>query len=229
MMNFLRSKMKIVLWIIVITFIGGIFLMQYTSNKIRTDVACINGVKIPYEVYRQQLNQRLQNIRTEKPDLRLSDSDLKQIKQDIINYLILEELLWQEAMKYGISISDAELAETIRSFPYFQKDKQFSNQLYYQTLRYVFRSTPEEYEERIKKILVTEKVKRLVLSGVKLTSQEVEFQSQRRKITKKEDTAKLPQTIMQEKMLLLRNRWLESIYKKAKIENNMQKVEKLGL
>jgi hypothetical protein len=132
-------------------------------------------------------------------------------------------------MKYGISISDAELAETIRSFPYFQKDKQFSNQLYYQTLRYVFRSTPEEYEERIKKILVTEKVKRLVLSGVKLTSQEVEFQSQRRKITKKEDIDKLPQTIMQEKMLFLRNRWLESIYKKAKIENNMQKVEKMGL
>ena len=68
MMNFLRKRMKLFLWIIVVTFVGGIFLMQYTSRKFSTAVAEVNGVEIEYETYKQQLFQRLQNWRSNNPE-----------------------------------------------------------------------------------------------------------------------------------------------------------------
>lgn len=231
MMNFLRKRMKTFLWLIVITFVGGIFLMQYTSRKLGTEVAVVNKTKIPLETYRQQLRQRLQNIRNEDKDEELTDEDVNKIKQDVIGYLVLEELLWQEAKKYGLRISDKELAATIRSFPQFQKDGQFHEQIYLQTLKYAFRSTPDKYEQRIKKLLITEKMKRLIFSGIKITGREVEYERTRRNIEKpgEEEEDTLPQIVMQGKMMHLRNRWFNNLYKNAKIINNLPKLEARGL
>ncbi len=230
MMNYLRKRMKVFLWIIVITFVGGIFLMQYTARRFSNEAAEVNGVKIPYETYKQQLQQRLQSSRSENPEEELKDEDVKRIKQDVISYLILEELLWQEAGKYNLKISDKELAATIRSFPQFQKEGQFYNEIYMQTLKYAFRTTPDKYEKRIRKILITEKMKRLVFSGIKITSREIEHERFRRNTEKPEEGEEdtLPGTVMQSKMMLLRNRWFNNIYKDAKITNNLQRIEKLG-
>ena len=205
--------------------------MQYTAKRLGNEVAVVNGVKIPYETYKQQLYQRLQSRRNENPEEDLTDEEVNQMKQDLVGYLILEELLWQESSKYGLSLSDKELAATIRSFPQFQKDGQFIEELYLQTLKYAFRTSPDKYEERIRKIMVTEKMKRLIYSGVKITGREVALERERRNLEppKEGEDDTLPSTIMQSKMMTLRNNWFNNIYKNAKIENNLPRLERMGL
>jgi len=224
MMNFVRKNVKTFLWCIAIAFIGGIFLWNFSTQRLVDCVVKVNGTKISYSSFLDSVNVRIRNWYDQNPETDLSDDQRKEIKSEVLNSLIQEELLLQEAKKYRIYVSQSEVINIIRSLPQFQREGKFDPQLYFYILRNYFRTEPAVYEAYLKRVIINQKMRDLIISNVKVTDQEVKDEYERRKIKEKEEDYK--ESFLQEKKVLFYRQWLLSLYQKAKIINNLDKIEK---
>jgi peptidyl-prolyl cis-trans isomerase D len=224
MMSFLRKNVKTFLWCIVISFVIGVFLWNFSTRRLIDCVVRVNGIKISYSSFLESVNRRIRNWYDENPEKELTDAQTKEIKSEVLNSLIQEELLHQEAKRYGIYVSQSEVINTIRSLPQFQKDGKFQPQLYFYILRNYFRTEPATYEAQVKNAIINQKLRNLILSSVKVTDQEVKEEYEKRKI--KEEEEEFKKNFLQEKKVLFYRQWLISLYQKAKIINNLDKIEK---
>ena len=224
MMSFLRKNVKTFLWCIVISFVIGVFLWNFSTRRLIDCVVRVNGIKISYSSFLESVNRRIRNWYDENPEKELTDAQTKEIKSEVLNSLIQEELLHQEAKRYGIYVSQSEVINTIRSLPQFQKDGKFQPQLYFYILRNYFRTEPATYEAQVKNAIINQKLRNLILSSVKVTDQEVKEEYEKRKI--KEEEEEFKKNFLQEKKILFYRQWLISLYQKAKIINNLDKIEK---
>jgi len=224
MMSFLRKNVKTFLWCIVISFVIGVFLWNFSTRRLIDCVVRVNGIKISYSSFLESVNRRIRNWYDENPEKELTDAQTKELKSEVLNSLIQEELLHQEAKRYGIYVSQSEVINTIRSLPQFQKDGKFQPQLYFYILRNYFRTEPATYEAQVKNAIINQKLRNLILSSVKVTDQEVKEEYEKRKI--KEEEEEFKKNFLQEKKILFYRQWLISLYQKAKIINNLDKIEK---
>lgn len=224
MMSFLRRNVKTFLWCIAIAFIIGVFLWNFSTRRLIDCVAKVNGSKVPYSYFLEAVNRRIRNWYDENPEKELTDPQTKEIKSEVLNLLIQEELLLQEAKRYGIYVSQSEVINTIRSLPQFQKDGKFQPELYFYILRNYYRIEPSIYENQIKRMITSQKMTNLILSSVKVTDQEVKEEYERRKI--KEEEEEFKKDFLQQKRILFYRQWMLSLYQKAKIINNLDKIEK---
>jgi len=224
MMNFLRKNVRTFLWGIAIAFILGIFLWNFSTRRLIDCVARVNGTKISYSSFLQALNLRIRNWYDENPEAELTDAQEKEIKSEVLSFLIQEELVDQEAKKYGIYVSESEVINMIHSLPQFQRDGKFQPELYFYVLRNYLRTEPATYEAQIRRAIMHQKLRNLIISSVKVTDQEVKDEYERRKTKDKvEDFRK---NFLQEKKILFYRQWLLGLYQKAKIVNNLDKIEK---
>jgi peptidyl-prolyl cis-trans isomerase D len=224
MMNFLRKNVKTFLWCIAIAFIGGVFLWNFSTRRLIDCVVRVNGTKIPYSSFLDSLNMRIRNWYDQNPEEELTDEQRREIKSGVLNSLIQEQLLLQEAKKYRIHVSQSEVINTIRSLPQFQREGKFEPRLYFYILQNYFRTEPAVYENQIKRVITNQKMRDFIISSVKVTDQEVKDEYERRKIKEKEEDFK--KDFLQEKKILFYRQWLLSLYQKAKIINNLDKIEK---
>jgi len=224
MMNFLRKNVKTFLWSIAIAFIGGVFLWNFSTRRLIDCVVQVNGTKVSYSSFLESVNMRIRNWYDQNPQAELSDDQRKEIKSEVLNAFIQEQLLIQEARKYGIYVSQSEVINTIRSLPQFQREGKFEPQLYFYILQNYFRTEPAVYEAQIKQLIINQKVRDFIISTIKVTDQEVKDEYERRKM--KEKTEDFKESFLQEKKVLFYRQWLLSLYQKAKIINNLDKIEK---
>jgi len=223
-MNFVRKNVKTFLWCIAIAFIGGVFLWNFSTQRLVDCVVKVNGTKISYSSFLDSVNVRIRNWYDQNPEAELSDDQRKEIKSEVLNSLIQEELLLQEAKKHRIYVSQSEVINIIRSLPQFQREGKFDPQLYFYILQNYFRTEPAVYEAYLKRVIINQKMRDLIISNVKVTDQEVKDEYERRKIKEKEEDFK--ESFLQEKKVLFYRQWLLSLYQKAKIINNLDKIEK---
>jgi len=223
-MNFLRKNVKTFLWSIAIAFIGGVFLWNFSTRRLIDCVVQVNGTKVSYSSFLESVNMRIRNWYDQNPQAELSDDQRKEIKSEVLNAFIQEQLLIQEARKYGIYVSQSEVINTIRSLPQFQREGKFDPQLYFYILQNYFRTEPAVYEAQIKQLIINQKVRDFIISTIKVTDQEVKDEYERRKM--KEKTEDFKESFLQEKKVLFYRQWLLSLYQKAKIINNLDKIEK---
>lgn len=93
--------------------------------------AWVNGEPVTNREFQQELEFRLEQYRSmlgAQFDERLLDTF--QIPQRTLDELVQYKLLAQQAKKMGFRIADEELAEQIRSYPYFQKNGKFDAETY---------------------------------------------------------------------------------------------------
>jgi len=150
----LKRSARELLLLIAFIFIGGIFLWNYSTKVSLDTVLVVNGRKVPYEDYQRILIRELERARENK-EKELTEKEKNIIKRNILSSLVQEQLLLEEADKLGIDVSDEIVANTIASFPQFQRDGKFDIRLYYDFLRYYYRTTPEEFEKEIKNSIKT--------------------------------------------------------------------------
>ena len=224
MMNFVRKNVRTFLWCIAIAFIGGVFLWNFSTQRLVDCVVKVNRSKISYTSFLDSVNVRIRNWYDQNPETELSDDQRKEIKSEVLNSLIQEELLLQEAKKYRIYVSQSEVINIIRSLPQFQREGKFDPQLYFYILQNYFRTEPAVYEAYLRRVIINQKMRDLIISNVKVTDQEVKDEYERRKIKEKEEDFK--ESFLQEKKVLFYRQWLLSLYQKAKIINNLDKIEK---
>jgi len=177
-MKFLRKNMRVIFLLTFLGFIAGIFIgfggYFFGGSASGDTVAEINNTKIPYRKYISMFNRTMDRLRQENTEI--TDQVLAQKKQEIVQDLIQEEVFYQESKKYGITVSDQEIAYDIQRWDAFKNNGVFNQQQYFQVLAYRLKMTPQEFEESRKKQIAMAKLRELIISGIKLTDQEIQIE-----------------------------------------------------
>ncbi len=135
----------------------------------------INGRNISLLEYRDSYNAVL-NIAI----MQFGES-LNDIKQQ----LRLETQAWErlvllaEAQRRRITAPDREVIDTIRNYPFLQKEGSFNQRQYDELLRYVFHTQARTFEEQVRQNIILTKLYDQATSGITVSDEEVRKEYQR--------------------------------------------------
>ncbi len=180
MMRALRDKrtMHVILWMLVVVFVGSIFFvfgMKYTSSgKVDSNIYAAqvgdSGItRADFNKAYQPVLDKLYSAKEEGP----SPEETKHLQEEVLDNLIDDAVLEQTAKKLGLSVSDEELAGTIRHQSYFaDKNGNFDKEAYYKILQ-DHQITVAEYEDSERKQILMQRVRSTLLDGVLYTNDEI--------------------------------------------------------
>src|ERR1700730_17344340 len=171
--------MKLILLIVGVAFVAtslvfyGSTSLRGESGKASAQVARVNGEDIPpprlqrvprndLEFYRRTYQQNLTPEMAERVGL----------TQQVINELVQEALILQQAKREGITVSDEELRLRIQGIPAFQEDGRFSLDRYKLALKQI-RMEPSEFESEIRREMLRQRIEALVKDGIKVADAEI--------------------------------------------------------
>jgi peptidyl-prolyl cis-trans isomerase D len=234
--DWLRKHKNIILIIVIAgfiisTFVGFGLYIRSGAASVET-VAEVNDEKIPYRRFIGLYNQVINRKRDKGEDL--GPEVLKQAKQDVIQSLIQESVFYQEAKRYGIDVTDTELAQSLYSIPAFQKEGKFSVQSYAQTLQFGLRTTPEEFEETQRKQLAISRLRALITQEIKITDKELEMELALRrqdpnyKKSPVKDKEEMRRQMREEKGAHILNRWYQQLGTNIKVKVYLDEIERRG-
>ncbi len=83
------------------------------AKVIDSNVATVNGQAISSSQYNKLVNTILESYKVRNPQILQDPQNVSAIKQEVLNELITESLLTQNAKKEGIKVKDSELADGI--------------------------------------------------------------------------------------------------------------------
>ena len=129
----------------------------------------VNGRKITNEQF-ERLYRAMARQRPES-----SGRDQQEIMGQALNELVRQDVLSQEAKRYGIVVTDDELRSQLASIPAFQREGQFDPATYAQVVQRTFGMNLHDFEAGHKKDVSVRKLNLLVASGVQVSDAEVEF------------------------------------------------------
>jgi parvulin-like peptidyl-prolyl isomerase len=180
----MRQNTKVILWIILIAFVGTIIFawgMNVTGRRQggSNTIGVINGQKISY----QQFYRAFQNLYTQTQERMEEQVDLetfRRLRDQTWNQMVNQILLAEEIEKRNITVTDEELMHYIRNNPppyimqneALQTDGQFDPQKYAQVLadpRYDWRPLENQYRAMIP----MQKLQTLITATVRVTDAEV--------------------------------------------------------
>jgi peptidyl-prolyl cis-trans isomerase D len=175
MMSFLRRHKETLIIGVFFIFLAGTFVglggYYFTGADNTEAVAVVGGTKLPYMRYRTRLSQYLDAMRAQGQDI--SPEDEGRVKQELLREMIVDELLAQQAERMGLYVSEAELANAIQQTAPFQRDGRFDQELYFQAIRYTFKTTPEQFERTHRRSMLSAKLKALMFRMSKVLPGEV--------------------------------------------------------
>ncbi len=173
MMKTMRKHTKTILWVVVIAFVSTIFFVwgmdagKRREIKEKVSAAVVNGEAISYEDFGRLWEQRFRQI-SKDSDQEPSQSEINNMRQDLIKDMIDEVLMKQLAQKIGIKVFSREVAARIAAIPGFQENNQFSQQKYLSLLQYNH-ITPQEFENEQKEAILYIKISQYLKSTVLVT------------------------------------------------------------
>lgn len=144
---------------------------SYLDGGEKAVAATVNGEEIPTSLLTTatlQQKQRMQSIFGGALPPQYND---RTIKQEVIDDLVNRELLKQSVDANGYRASNAEVGESIRSMPTFQKDGKF-DQTTYQQLLTANRLNPSTFEQQTRDDLTLQHMTRAVSSSSLVSKQE---------------------------------------------------------
>lgn len=161
MLEFIRNRAQTwIAWVIVALIIVPFALWgigDYFSGSADNSVAVVNDAKISerefQEAYFQQ-QQRMKEMFGDEIDLSVFDD---QIRQNVIDSLIDQELMIQYANQHGLRISAQQLAMVIQDIDAFKADGNFDRATYESALSMQGQS-PGYFESRVMRSLLTQQL-----------------------------------------------------------------------
>ncbi len=144
------------------------------GDKSGNYAAKVNDTIITSDRFHNVYETRLETIRNRfqgniPPELFQKLNLKKSVMQDLVN----QALLLQEANRLGLFVNDSDLVQDIQTNPAFQTNGAFDKYLYTRLLADKLKLTPAGYEETRKQELLEQQVVRLLTDGVKTDPQEV--------------------------------------------------------
>jgi len=170
--------LKLILLFVILAFVGTsvvYFGADAIGRKRLGDhsVATVNGEDIPVERFRRAYSSYIEFYRQIYKD-RLTPEMAERlgISQQVINDLVQDALIGQQARREGVVVTDGELRERIQQVRAFQEDGRFSRDRYLMVLRNVH-IDPADFESDQRRDLVRRKMEGLVKDGVKISPDEL--------------------------------------------------------
>ncbi len=172
--------LKLILLFVIVAFIATSFL-YFGSDSLRMGnarsnpaIASVNGEEIsPARFQRVQRNYIEYYRRAYQQDITPEMAERLGLTQQVINDLIQESLVLQQAKREGITVSDEELRLRIQTIPAFQDDGRFSRERYLAQLKQA-RIEPAEFEAEVRREMLRQKMEAIVKDGIKVSDAEVE-------------------------------------------------------
>jgi len=129
-------------------------------------VAVVNGVVITKAEYDKELNVHLQRI--SRQGQQVSDENMAELKNDILEGLIEREVLYQESQKAGIKISDQKVDEQLAGIK-----KRFPNEDEFKKALAAMNLTEAEVREQIQRgLAIRELIDQNVANKVVISDEE---------------------------------------------------------
>jgi len=160
MFNFVQERkrlVQIVLVLIILPFaLWG--LDSYQNSGDIGSLATVNGSKIGQPEFEDAMvrqRQRLRETLGENLDPAIFDS--AEMKHSVLQGLVVQHLLLEEAKKAGLVVSDEQMARLIASAPAFQKDGRFDKVTYETALRTQGMS-PALFEYRVRQDVLAQQL-----------------------------------------------------------------------
>ena len=175
MISFLRRHQKSIFAATLSVFFGGMFVgfggYWFTNRDMQGVVARVGKVKITQQTLMTRVDLYVDRLREQGTEL--DDAKLAQLKREMLNNMMVDELLVIKADELGLVVTDEELARDIRATPAFVRAGQFDQDAYFQAVRATFRESPQEYEAERRKSIQTARLKSLFYRMVKVTPAEM--------------------------------------------------------
>jgi peptidyl-prolyl cis-trans isomerase D len=149
-----RRPVQIVLALIIVPFaLWGVD--SYRKSGGAAPLATVNGEKISQQEFDNALKQQQQRIR-EMAGANFDPTffDKPEIKHSVLDGLVTQHLLSEEARQIGLSLTDEQIAQIIASIGVFQIDGKFDKKRYEEVLN-AKGMNRFEFESRIRKDLLT--------------------------------------------------------------------------
>jgi len=175
MLNLLRKKgvMKKLLWAVAIVIIISFGLLGRANlsdrNPRKSYAGKMFGKKVSFSKFQKSYQQA--NLQA----LMLYGKNFYKLR-DSLN-LISDSwdrlILLHEAKKRKIKVKEEEIVKMISSYPFFQRNNQFDENLYNNVLRNIFKMRPREFEEGVRDNLMIGRIYEQVTFPVSLTDEEI--------------------------------------------------------
>jgi hypothetical protein len=231
MTSFLRSHQKSIFAATLSVFFGGMFVgfggYWFTDRDMQGVVARVGKEKITRETLMTRVDLYVQRLREQGTEL--DDAKLAQLKREMLNNMMVDELLTIKAKELGLVVTDEELARDIRATPAFVRAGQFDQDAYFQAVRATFRESPQEYERERRKSIETARLKSLFYRMVKITPDELREaygaanKGSYKNFEKEKDA--FAQRLQQQRALELVNHCLRQMQTQVEIQNLLDRVE----
>ena len=151
----------VVVVIVVVMIFFGVDAFQNQGTNVLVDVG---DLQVSLNEYQRAMDQEQQSLRQRYGADAADMEKQMNLPLQVVNRLINDAILIQAAKANGVVVTDLELAEAIRSAPYFQTDSRFDQEKYDQLLK-SNSITNRMYEEDLRKNLTAMKFVQLVMSG----------------------------------------------------------------
>ena len=199
LMGTLREGNRVILWILLITFVGSLAIGGVLGgadildiitgrSKYIDAVAIVNGESIKSEDYFNFVNLRYDQVRTQG-DGEITDAVRVQVGNEVWNELITEKLIMQEIDKRNIRATDEEVVWHMTENPpsYFRQDTIFQTNGKFDMNKYrQALSNPgynwRIYEDDIRRSLPRQKIINLLASTIRVSKEDVRQYYKRNKL-----------------------------------------------
>lgn len=202
--------------------LGGYFFSSSSSGA----VAVIGSKKIMYKDFLRRVNLVLDRL--SENGTQVDEAMRNGVKQEVFRNMMVEEILSEEARKYGMIVSDFEIAAEVQNTPQFRYNGAFNPRVYYNTVWSQFQMTPSDYENWRKKARLSSNFREFMYSTIKITPAELVsyYLFRKEKIKdfekKKEEYRR---KLLEEKFMRIMNYYLLTLTSKTEIRNYLKERE----
>lgn len=176
MLDFIRSNaqslgVKLIFGLIILVFIfWGVGSITDTSGG--TVVAVVNGEGISANSYQQAYQQQVEAVQRSNPGITREQLARENIGGRVLNALIMQKLLEQEAARMGISVSAQEMRQAVEAVDTFKNsDGVFDAEIFRRLAENAYGSVGA-FEQKLREDMLAGKMESLVRAGVWSNSDE---------------------------------------------------------
>jgi hypothetical protein len=216
-----RKNVKIILWIITILIIPGFFFWGVQIGGARTSqyAAVINREPITLREFYDRIWKIEEKYKEIFGENYAQIKDKLNVEENVLDSLIKEKLLLQEARRRRIRVFKNEIVEVFKSDPSFKNEKgQFDEEKY----KKIIASYPDEelkkIEDEIKKEILIQKLKDQLLSETNIEVKDQEIEEYSKNLGDKNvDKENVRRLLLWQKREKYFEDWYKNLKKKSKI------------
>lgn len=174
MISFLVKYKKSILIVTLTFFLGSIVYIgadSYRRGNFSSTAAMVGEEPITYRALNKTAEAQARVLRGNGVDV--DEEVMKYLNQQALSALISEAVLTQSAGKYGITVSDYEIALDIASAPQFSFNGKFNKAAYEAALKQALAMTPVQFEEQMRRSKQADRFREVLYSHYKLTPEEI--------------------------------------------------------